>query len=64
MEGEKINGVRKGKVYINGWGKKRGVYIEREKTQRCVCSVAGASAAAAEPGNEKLTDVYSSRTHR
>jgi hypothetical protein len=32
IEGEKINGVRMGREYINGWGKKGGVYIGRGKS--------------------------------
>jgi hypothetical protein len=56
--GEKINGVRMGRGYINGWGKKRGLCIGGGKNNG-VLEESWVRSTAVEPGTEKLTDVYS-----
>jgi hypothetical protein len=65
--GEKINGVRMGRGYIYIYkrvGGKTWCVYEGGKNLTVCPPDAGTRAAAAEPGNEKLTDVHSSRTHR
>jgi hypothetical protein len=56
--GEKINGVRRGREYINGRGKKV-VCIGRGEKDNGVFEESRVRSTASEPGNEKLTDVHS-----
>jgi hypothetical protein len=52
-----------GRGYINGWGKKVGVYMQGVKLNG-VFKQSWVRSTAAEPGSEKLTEVHSSMLRR